>query len=229
MDALATFLEGVATFVSPCLLPLLPVYLAYFAGTSVGQGGDAGQESRNALVGACAFVLGFGCVFTLLGAFAGTLGRLLLVHRRLLDLVCGAFVTLMGLNMMGVVRIGALERAWGPQAAPAAGGVVGPLLFGMVFAVGWSPCVGPFLASALSLAAASGSAMRGVELLVCYSLGLGVPFVLAAVLIDRLEGAFAWVKGHYGLVNRACGLLLVVVGVLMAIGRLGTWMALFSA
>lgn len=229
MDALATFLEGVATFVSPCLLPLLPVYLAYFAGASAGQGGNPDGRTRRAVMGACVFVLGFGCVFTLLGAFAGTLGRLMLVHRRLLDLVGGAIVMLMGLNMMGVVRIDALGRAWGPQAAPAAGGVVGSLLFGMVFAVGWSPCVGPFLASALSLAAASGSAMRGVELLVCYSLGLGVPFVLAALLVDRLEGAFAWVKDHYEPVNRACGLLLVVVGGLMAIGRLGTWMALFAA
>lgn len=228
MGFLATFLEGVATFVSPCLLPLLPVYLAYFAGASAGQGSSPDGRTRRTVMGACAFVLGFGCVFTLLGAFAGTLGRLMLLHRRLLDLVGGAIVVLMGLNMMGVLRIGALERTWGPQAAPTVGGVVGPLLFGVVFAVGWTPCVGPFLATALSLAAVSGSAVRGVELLACYSLGLGVPFVLAAVLIDQLEGAFAWVKAHYALVNRVCGALLVAVGLLMACGLFGRWMALFS-
>jgi cytochrome c-type biogenesis protein len=99
----------------------------------------------------------------------------------------------------------------------------------VTFAVGWSPCVGTFLASALGLAAQAASAARGVAMLACFSAGLGVPFVLSALLVTQLEGAFVWVKGHYELVNRICGLLLVVVGVLMATGRLGTWMALLAA
>lgn len=226
MTYLAAFFEGVITFVSPCLLPLLPVYLAYFAG-GVTSDDEGGSTMRTAL-GAAGFVAGFSLLFMALGAFAGTLGSLLFVSQRWVDLVCGLVVILLGLNYLGVVKIELLSRTVRLDSGAPRAGILGPFLLGIVFAVGWSPCVGTFLAAALSLAASSGGALQGTVMLLCYSLGLGVPFVLTAVLAERLEGAFAWVKAHYDLVNRVCGVLLVVVGVLMATGHFGTWMRLLA-
>ena len=224
MGYLAAFLEGIVTFISPCLLPLLPVYLAFFAGGE--DGGAEGSTARTVRAALC-FVLGFAVPFTLMGAFAGTMGSLLLRYQRVLEVLCGCVVVTLGLGYLGVLHIGLFERASGMRASKRRG-PLGALLLGMTFAVGWTPCVGTFLASALSLAATSGSTMAGVAMLLCFSLGLGVPFVLSAVLIDQLEGTISWIKAHYELVNRICGILLVVLGVLMATGLFGAWMRLLS-
>ena len=224
MGYLAAFLEGIVTFISPCLLPLLPVYLAFFAG---GEGGATGGSTARTVRSALCFVLGFAVPFTLMGAFAGTMGSLLLRYQRVLEVLCGCVVVVLGLNYLGVLHIGLFEQASGMRASKRRG-PLGALLLGMTFAVGWTPCVGTFLASALSLAATSGSTMAGVAMLLCFSLGLGVPFVLSAVLIDQLEGTISWIKAHYELVNRICGILLVAVGVLMATGLFGAWMRLLS-
>ncbi|MDO4797083.1 MAG: cytochrome c biogenesis protein CcdA [Coriobacteriales bacterium] len=225
MNYLLTFLEGIVTFVSPCLLPLLPLYVAYFAG-------GASEESHagvgHTVLCALGFVLGFSAVFVALGAFAGTAGSLLLRYGRAVDVVCGVVLMVLGLNYAGVLRIPALSRTLKPHKAVVPRGFGSSVLFGLVFAVGWSPCVGTFLASALSLAASSGSTLSGVLLLCCYSAGLGVPFVLSAVLLDRLEGAFAWTRCHYDAINRVCGIVLVCMGLLMATGFLGSWLALLS-
>ncbi len=226
MDFLLTFLEGIVTFVSPCLLPLLPVYLAFFAG-GAGVGGadaddaDEGSSLAHTVVCALGFVLGFSVLFALLGAGAGAVGSVLVRYRQVVNVACGAIMVVLGLNYLGVLRIGVLNRTWraGPHAS--SHGFASCVLFGLVFAVGWSPCVGTFLASALGLAASSANALRGVGLLLCFSAGLGLPFVLSAVLINQLESAFAWIKKHYDLINKVCGALLVVEGVLMAFGLLG--------
>ena len=224
MGYLAAFLEGIVTFISPCLLPLLPVYLAFFAG---GEGHEAGGSTARTVRSALFFVLGFAVPFTILGAFAGTMGSLLLRYQRVLEVVCGCLVVVLGLNYLGVLRIGLFERAAGARGGQRRG-PLGALILGMTFAIGWTPCVGTFLASALSLAATSGSTMVGIAMLLCFSAGLGVPFVLSAVLVDQLEGTITWIKAHYELVNRVCGLLLVVMGVLMAAGLFGTWMRLLA-
>lgn len=225
MDYLVTFLEGIVTFVSPCLLPMVPIYLAYVAGDA---NAHEERDVRRTVVGALFFVLGFALVFTVLGAFAGTLGGLLVAHRRTLDAICGAIVIVLGLNYLGVVRIPALDQTLRPALGARHGGALGPLLFGMVFALGWTPCVGTFLASALSLAAASGSALPGVLLLLAYSAGLGLPFVLCAVLIDQLEGTLAWLRTHGRLVEVVSGSFLVLMGVLMATGMLGAWLSMLA-
>lgn len=225
MNVVVTFLEGIVTFVSPCLLPLLPLYLAYFAG---GANPDAPGQARHTMVCAVGFVVGFGLVFTALGAFAGVVGGLFVRYQRVLDVVCGLVMVVLGLNYLGLLRISVLERTWRPQSKVAPRGFATSVLFGMVFAVGWTPCVGTFLASALSLAASSASALAGVGLLASYSAGLGVPFVLSAVLVNQLEGAFSWVKGHYDVVNRTSGALLVVMGALMATGTMGAWLRLLA-
>lgn len=233
MNYLITFLEGVITFVSPCLLPMLPIYVAYFAGGSRGaeQGQSRSQASgqlRHTLVCAVGFIVGFTVVFTLMGALAGTAGRLLLDHQGVLNAVCGIIVIALGLNYLGVLRIPLLQRTLKPKADVMPRNFGTSLLFGMVFAIGWTPCVGAFLGSALSLAASSAQTATGVALLLCYSLGLGLPFAIAAVLIDRLEGAFAWVKAHYDIINMVSGVVLVLVGILMASGMLGMWLRLLS-
>lgn len=231
MDVLLTFLEGIITFVSPCLLPMLPIYVAYFsggAGAGASEGGSGRGGVAQTLRSALGFVVGFGAVFTILGAFAGTLGAALVSHQRLLDACCGIVVMFLGLNYLGVLRVSVLNRTWRPASGVLPRSFGTSLLFGMVFAIGWTPCVGTFLASALSLAADEGSMARGVALLASYSLGLGVPFVVSALLVDQLEDALSWTRGHYGAIEKASGLLLVAVGLLMATGRLGALLRLLA-
>lgn len=220
MSYVLTFLEGIVTFISPCLLPLLPVYLAYVAGGARPE--EEGGVTKT-LVGALCFVLGFATLFALMGAFAGTLGSVLLRYRTALDIACGAVLVVLGLGYLGVVHISLFDQTRQAGAVPARGPLQS-FLFGVTFALCWTPCVGTFLASALSLAASSASTLAGVGLLLSFSAGLGLPFVISAVLIDQLEGAFAWVKQYYETINKVCGVLLVASGVLVATGLLGSWM-----
>lgn len=212
LQLLITFLEGLITFISPCVLPMLPVYVLYFTG------GDARPLIRRTLLRALCFVLGFSLLFMLLGVFAGTLGSLLLRYQRTVNLITGGIVTLFGLHYAGILHITLLERTLRPQARIQAKGCASCILLGAAFAVGWSPCTGPFLSAAMMLAASDGQAIAGMLLLLSYALGLGVPFILCALLIDKLKGAFAWVKQHYAVINKLCGVFLICVGVLMMSG-----------
>lgn len=220
MQYLITFLEGMITFISPCVLPMIPVYMLYFTG------GDQRESGMGrTLVRALGFVLGFTLLFVALGVFAATLGSLLIRYQRIVNLITGGVVVLFGLHYMGALRIGFLDRTLRPQVNVKARGFFSCLLLGAVFAVGWSPCTGAFLGSAMMLAATQSGAVQGMLLLLCYSLGLGVPFVLCALLIDQLKGAFTWIKQHYGVINKACGLFLILVGAMMMLG----WMTRLSA
>ena len=220
MQYLITFLEGMITFISPCVLPMIPVYVLYFTGDD----GESGGWSKT-LLRALGFVLGFTMLFVALGVFAATLGSLLMRYQRAVNLVTGAIVVLFGLHYMGALHIPLLARTMKPNVNVEAKGFFSCLLLGAVFAVGWSPCTGAFLGSAMMLAATQAGAMQGMLLLLCYSLGLGVPFVLCALLIDQLKGAFTFIKRHYGVINKVCGAFLIVVGVLMMTG----WFARISA
>ena len=210
MQYLVSFLEGVITFISPCLLPMLPVYVSYFAG-----GGE--RSTKKTLTAALGFVLGFTAVFVAMGALAGTVGGFFGSHRRAVDVISGAVVICFGLHFLGVLKWN-LFRGGSARVNTENLGFGSAMLFGMVFSVGWTPCVGAFLGSALMLASQQGQALTGMTLLLCYSLGLGVPFVVSALLIDQLKGAFGWIKRNYGLINRICGGLLILVGIAMAAG-----------
>lgn len=220
MQYLIAFLEGIITFISPCLLPMLPIYLSYFAG-----GGE--QNTRRTLTAAAGFVTGFTALFVAMGALAGTLGGFVARHQTVVNLVCGLIVIFFGLNFLGVIKV-TLFR--GSRHAVQTGNMnfFSALVFGMVFSVGWTPCVGAFLGSALALASQQGHVVGGMLMLLAYSLGLGVPFLLSALLIDRLKTAFDWIKRHYDIINKVCGGFLVLVGLLMATGLMGRFLNLLS-
>lgn len=220
MQYLLLFLEGVITFISPCLLPMLPVYVSYFA---------AGEsDKRKALINSLGFVCGFTLVFAVLGAFAGTIGSLVREHSLAVNIVTGAVVIVLGLNFIGILKIGFLNRTVNKNANVKSLGFFSSMIFGMAFSIGWTPCVGAFLGSALMIASQSGKTGQGVAMLLVYSLGLGIPFVISAVLIDSLKGAFAFIKNNYRVINMISGGLLVVVGVLMATGLLGYFLSLLT-
>jgi cytochrome c-type biogenesis protein len=199
---------------------MLPIYITYFAG-----GGE--RTTGKTLKNASGFVLGFTIIFVAMGALAGTLGSFLTRYQTWVNLIGGGIVVLFGLNYMGLLKLN-LFRGGGRSVKTGEMGFFSAALFGMVFSVGWTPCVGAFLGSALMLASQQGHVLEGMVMLLCYSLGLGIPFLLSAVLIDKLRGTFNWIKAHYDLVNKICGAALVLVGVLMATGTLGRLLAVLS-
>jgi cytochrome c-type biogenesis protein len=215
------FIEGIITFISPCLLPMLPIYLSYIIGQERGKG--------RALVQSLFFVAGFAVIFILMGAFSGTVGSLFLRHQTLVNWITGVVVILFGLSFIGVLKI-----KWGKGISSkhlnsdGSAGVWQAFVFGLIFSIGWTPCVSAFLGSALMMAAQQGSTVQGILLLLVYSLGLGIPFVISAVLIDKLKTAFDFIKRHYRVISIASGVFLIAVGILMITGHLGRLLAVLS-
>lgn len=220
MQYVISFLEGIITFISPCLLPMLPIYISYFAG-----GGE--RSTKKTLTGVSGFVLGFTIVFVALGALAGTLGSFLKEQSFWVNLISGLIVIVFGLNYMGVFQLN-LFKGFNRDLSQKEMGFFSAMVFGLVFSIGWTPCVGAFLGSALMLASQQGHVMEGMGMLLAYSMGLGVPFLISAVLIDKLKSTFNWIKRNYVVINRVCGGLLVLIGVFMATGYLGKLLALMS-
>ena len=220
MQYMISFLEGIITFISPCLLPMLPIYISYFAG-----GGE--RSTGKTLTGALGFVTGFTVVFVAMGALAGTVGGFLKTHQTVVNLLSGLIVIFFGLNFLGVFK---LELFRGGSGRMNTGNLnfFSAMLFGMIFSLGWTPCVGAFLGSALMLASQQGHVVEGMLMLLAYSMGLGIPFLLSAVLIDYLKSAFNWIKRNYKTINLVSGGFLILVGVLMATGTLGRLLALLS-
>ena len=213
MQYFISFLEGIITFISPCLLPMIPIYISYFAG-----GGE--RSVRKTLTTALGFVLGFTVVFVAMGALAGTVGGFLRNHQTAVNIVSGLVVIFFGLHFLGVIKVN-LFRGRRRSVDTSDLGFFSALLFGIVFSVGWTPCVGAFLGSALMLASQQGHVAEGMLMLLAYSLGLGIPFLLSAILIDYLKGAFNWIKRNYKIINTVSGSLLIVLGIAMASGLLG--------
>ncbi|MCI2106237.1 MAG: cytochrome c biogenesis protein CcdA [Intestinimonas sp.] len=212
MNYLVTFLEGLITFISPCVLPLLPVYVLYFAGDET-----QGKKGR-AFLNAVGFVTGFSVLFMLLGIFASGIGSLLIRYQAVVNLIMGAIVILFGLHYTGFVQIALLNKTARLNTEIRPNNFFSSMLFGAAFAIGWSPCTGTFLGSALMIASQQAIWLHGMFLLLAYSLGLGVPFILCALLIDSLKNTLALIKQHYRTVNMVCGAFLILIGILMATG-----------
>lgn len=217
MEFVITFLEGFISFISPCMLPMLPLYISYFAG-----GAD---KKHKVFLRAFSFILGFTVVFSLLGLFAGTLGAFLKEYKTVVNIVGGLLIVVFGLSYLEVIKLPFFK---GMQSGRTANTVVSAFLFGIVYSVSLTPCIGAFLGSALALAGTSGTAVKGVLLLVTYSLGLGAPFLLSALLIEKLNTAFTFIKKHYRVINIVCGRFLILVGILMACGLMDAITAVFS-
>jgi len=216
MQYLITFLEGIISFISPCMLPMLPVYISYFA---------AGADKKHYVVArSSCFVLGFSLVFSTLGLFAGSMGYFLSKYSGVVNVVTGIIVIIFGLSYLEIIHLPFFK---GFQGGHEIKSCFSAFVFGIVYSLSLTPCVGAFLGSALMLASSSATAMTGVLLLVCYSLGLGLPFIISAVLIKQLNTAFTFIKKHYKIINTVCGLFLILVGILMAFGMMNTLMAAF--
>jgi cytochrome c-type biogenesis protein len=219
------FLAGLVSFVSPCVLPLVPPYLAYLAGVSTsavsasGPVVDAGVR-RRIVIQALAFVLGFSTVFVLLGASATLIGQVLLRHIGWLSIAAGVVIIVMGLHFLGVFRIGLLYREARIEVERKPAGPLGAYAMGLAFAFGWTPCVGPVLAAILMVAGSEESAMRGASLLLAYSLGIGLPFLVAAALAGPFIGLMNRLKAHLGLVEKGMGVMLVATGLLFVTGSM---------
>lgn len=218
------FVAGVISFTSPCCLPLMPGYVSYISGVGDGGGATTAVRSRT-VVAAVLFVSGFAITFTLLGAAASRLGLLLLQHRLELTRVAGVFVIIMGLATMGLLRLPLLYRERRFDLSRIRRGPAGAVPLGMAFALGWTPCIGPVLAAILTAAATSQDVWRGASLLLVYSLGLGLPFLLLAVGVSKAGRAFRWLRRHGRAIEIAGGGVLILMGFLMITGA---WLRLFT-
>lgn len=220
MQYLISFLEGIITFISPCLLPMLPIYISYFAGGNT-------KNTKKTLSCALGFVLGFTIVFIALGALAGTLGSFLKEYQTAVNIISGCIVILFGLNYIGILKLNIFQGTKKNFDTDNLN-FISSVLFGIIFSIGWTPCVGAFLGSALMMASQQGKALTGMLMLLAYSLGLGIPFVLSAVLIQKLKTTFDFIKKNYTIINTISGLLLILVGIMMATGTLGKLLAVLS-
>jgi len=228
---LGVALAGLVSFLSPCVLPLVPPYLGYLGGATIEQltheGAVESRVWRRVVAASVMFVLGFTAVFVALGAGASVLGQWVQAHKGALSIVAGLVIIAFGLHFLGLLRVPLLYREARFHARMEGASLGGAFLMGLAFAFGWTPCIGPILATVLALAASEASLGAGVRLLLVYSLGLGIPFVLAAVAIGPFIAFLQRFRRHLGRVEMAMGLLLVVTGVLMLTGSLnwfGQWL-----
>jgi cytochrome c-type biogenesis protein len=217
------FVAGLISFISPCVLPLVPPYLAYMAGVSIDQltgQGDEKAASGKVFLASVAFVLGFTTVFATLGASASVIGQFVTQYMYILAYVAGAVIIAMGLHFLGVFRIAFLYREARVTVQRKPAGLGGAYLIGLAFAFGWTPCVGPILAAILFVAGTEDTVTRGAILLTTYSLGLGIPFLLAALFARPFMGFMARFRSHMGKVEKVMGVLLVGTGVLFITGQM---------
>lgn len=210
---------GLLSFLSPCVLPIVPPYLAYMGGVSMGEMDHNSAARRRVLLAAVFFVLGLSTVFLLLGFAFSALGRTFLQFQDWFLMIAGVIVMIFGAHFVGVFRIGFLDREARVDIGDKGGSAMGAYILGLAFAFGWTPCLGPILGTILGLAASEADVTRGTVLLAFYALGLGIPFLLVAAFFPRLKGVMAWMKRHMERIERTSGLLLWTVGLMMITGQ----------
>ena len=213
MEYLITLLEGIITFISPCILPLLPIYISYFAGNN-----ETSKGAIKSVVNALCFVLGFTLVFTTIGALSGVIGNVLKEYRRVIDIILGVLMVIFGINFMNVITIPFINKTKGIKLKANSFNPATSFSFGVIFSLTWSPCIGAFLGSALSLIVIHGNFVKGITLMITYCLGLGIPFVISTLIIDKLKNTFSFIKAHYNVISKICGIFLCIIGILMITG-----------
>lgn len=207
MQYIITFLEGIISFISPCMLPMIPIYISYFSGNT--------EKKNVTLFRAIAFVLGFSIIFCVLGTFAGTVGALLKEYQNIVNIVCGAIVILFGLSYLEVIKLPFFK---GIKQTYNVKSIFSAFIFGIIFSINLTPCTGAFLGSALMLASTTETALKGTLLLLTYSLGLGLPFIICAIILEKLGTTISFIKKHYKIINTICGIFLIIIGFLMIFG-----------
>ncbi len=225
----AAFVAGLLSFLSPCILPLVPPFLCYMAGVSVADiaAGQAAADRRKTMLSALAFVAGFTLVFIALGTTASMFGRFITAHLSQLGIAAGIVILVMGLHFLGVLRIPLLYRSATLDVGPRPAGLLGAFVMGLAFAFGWTPCAGPILAAVLMMAGTEDTVGRGALLLLAYSLGTGIPFLIAAAFTNRFVALLQRLKLHLGLVEKTMGGFLVVTGLVFLTGampRVSEWL-----
>lgn len=215
---LIAFSAGILSFLSPCVLPIVPPYLAYMGGVSVTDMEGDSTARKRAVIAALFFVLGLSTVFLILGAGASALGRYFLGYQTYFQIGAGLVVIIFGFHFLGLYRLKFLDREMRVEAGDQGGSAFGAYFLGLAFAFGWTPCLGPILSAILSLAGSQADVSKGVIMLGVYALGLGVPFLLVAAFFPQMKRPMAWMKRNMGVIEKTSGVLLVVVGLAMATG-----------
>lgn len=204
MEYLVTFIEGIASFISPCILPVIPIYISYFATDS--------KSTKKSIINSLGFISGFSIIFILLGVFAGTFGKFIHQYSDYMNIIFGIFLIVIGLNYLGLIFIKFLNRSKGISKLDNNLTFITSILFGIIFSLSWTPCVGAFLSSALILASTTGSILKGAFLLLLYSLGLAIPFLITTIFLEKLKTTFDFIKKHYNIINKISGSILLLFG-----------------
>lgn len=204
MEYLITFIEGIASFISPCILPVIPIYISYFATES--------KSMKKSIINSLGFVCGFSIIFILLGVFAGTFGKFVHEYTDYINIIFGIFLIIIGLNYIGALFIKFLNKTKGTNQEKKNLTFITSVLFGIIFSLSWTPCVGAFLSSALILASTTGSVLKGATLLLIYSLGLAIPFIVTTLFLEKMKSTFDFIKKHYNIINKISGSILILSG-----------------
>lgn len=205
MEYVLTLIEGLASFVSPCLLPMVPIYISYFAGDDIS---NKSKKIKNCI----GFVLGFTIVFLILSILASKLGGFINASIKYIKILFGIIVILLGLNYIGVLRMNFLNKSKKVKADVKNLNFIKSVMFGILFSISWTPCIGTFLSSALILIAGQQDILKGIILMLLYCVGMGIPFILSVFLIEQLKDAFDFIKRNYGAVKKVSGAILVIMG-----------------
>ena len=208
MEYILTFLEGIASFISPCILPMLPIYISYFIGKD-------NEKISKAVINSIGFVLGFTTVFLILSIFASTFGKIISSNLKYIKVVFGIIIILLGLNYMEILNLRFLNKTKRIKIEIKNLNFLKSLIFGILFSVSWTPCIGTFLSSALLLIATEKDVFKGIILMLIYSVGLGIPFIISAIFIEKLKELFEFIKKNYGIIKKISGLFLIIMGIYM--------------
>jgi len=206
MDYVLTFIEGIASFISPCLLPMIPIYISYFIG-------EDNEKSSKAILNSLGFVMGFTIVFLILSIFASQLGSILSANIKYIKLVFGIMIILFGLNYMDLLKIKFLNKTNTKNLNLKNLNFFKSILFGILFSISWTPCIGTFLSSALLLIANQQNMLKGILMMLLYSIGLGIPFIVSAIMIEKLKNVFNFIKQHYDVIKKVSGIILIISGI----------------